>query len=95
MRIELLAIVLLASLTGLPAWAQESEAPPSGGAAVPNPAGNPSDARPEQAGDLYQSKTRQTGGEIEQPAKQDDPVAGALNPPAEPLTADRQADPKD
>jgi len=49
---------------------------------------------PEQAGDLYQVRTRGIG-DFGSATTRDDPLPGALNPGAEPLGGDKQPDPKE
>jgi hypothetical protein len=54
-----------------------------------------SDGAPDHSSDLYQSQTR-PGDSTGQPLSPSDPVQGALNPnTAEPLSTDKQVDPKD
>jgi hypothetical protein len=95
MRHEMLAIAALFPLmAGQPAWAQHTAQPGDAPAAAPDTADppKPADPRPEQAGDLYQASTR-TGG-ITPPAKQDDPLPGALDAPVEPLSTGRPSEAK-
>jgi len=53
-----------------------------------------SSSPPEQAGDLYQARTR-GNGDYGSAATRDDPLPGALNPGMEPLGGARPSDPKE
>jgi len=53
-----------------------------------------SSSPPEQAGDLYQARTR-ANGDYGSAATRDDPLPGALNPGLEPSGGARPSDPKE
>jgi len=96
MRLGLLAIAMLFALTaGQPAWAQHAGQPGDAPAAAPDTAdaSKTADPRPEQPSDLYQANPG-TGSDIAPPAKQDDPLPGALDAPVEPLSTGRPTEAK-